>query len=119
MRHKGLSIDDVGVSKDTVSQEIRSGAGCDQTGDFGKYLRGLDRRITQGANTAGVKDVTIQSAKLKVSVEKNELDFSCFFFFVVDPIPSNGPSGEPIPIHSRPLLERCWSRVRTTSIYHC
>ena len=31
--HKGLSIDDVGVSRDTVSQEIRPGAGF-ETGDF-------------------------------------------------------------------------------------
>ena len=30
---KGLSIDDVGVSRDTVSQEIRPGAGF-ETGDF-------------------------------------------------------------------------------------
>ena len=31
--HKGLSIDDVGVSRDTVFQEIRQGVGF-ETGDF-------------------------------------------------------------------------------------
>ena len=36
---KGLSIDDVGVSRDTAFQEIRPGAGC-ETGDFVKETSG-------------------------------------------------------------------------------
>ena len=37
---KGLSIDDIGVSRDTVFQEIRPGAGF-ETGDFvGEKLGG-------------------------------------------------------------------------------
>ena len=45
---KGLSIDDVGVSRDTVLREIRPGAGF-ETGDFIKEkLGGLYRRTTPG-----------------------------------------------------------------------
>ena len=36
---RGLSIDDVGVSRDTVFQEIRQGAGF-ETGDFVKETLG-------------------------------------------------------------------------------
>ena len=36
---KGLTVDDVGVSRDTVFQEIRPGAGF-ETGDFGKEKPG-------------------------------------------------------------------------------
>ena len=44
---KGLSIDDVGVSRDTVSQEIRPVAGF-ETGDFVKEKLGGEgyRRTT-------------------------------------------------------------------------
>ena len=39
---RGLSIDEVGVSRDTVFQEIRSGVSFETTGDFVKWnLRGL------------------------------------------------------------------------------
>ena len=36
---KGLSIDDAGVSRDTMFQKIRLGAGF-ETGDFGKEKLG-------------------------------------------------------------------------------
>ena len=43
---KGLSIDDIGVSRDTVFQEMRPGAGF-ETGDFVKKNWGGYRRTTQ------------------------------------------------------------------------
>ena len=46
LERKGLSIDDVGVSRDTVVQEIRPGAAF-ETGEFGlKQVGGGYRRTT-------------------------------------------------------------------------
>ena len=47
--YKGLSIDGVGVSRDTVFQEIRPGAGF-ETGDLGKEMLGgaTAVRLTRG-----------------------------------------------------------------------
>ena len=50
---KGLSNDNVGVGKDTVSQEIRPGAGC-KNGDLVEEKLGGYRRTTRCLHTKSV-----------------------------------------------------------------
>ena len=63
---KGLTIDDVGVSVDTVAQETRPGAGL-ETGDFvkenlgGATVERLSRGVAFGACFCSCSEITSAS----------------------------------------------------------